>query len=249
MTTALRVFVNTLAPPVTLGWMDRTLGPVIRACNFRSEPPPVELRSRMQPAGRITYNDEDGRVVIASRVTLLGQYSMSSIYLHEVAHALCDRLPSKVRGHCPIFCLTMLILYERSKVLTHLVGLPSSVCFYDFADQPEGLSDVACWRAEVVRFLDFNRYKFRDAFAEDLPGLAELAWTEFTEKRQAQAAAFRAEQIRQQALVKKLESSNAELELKLKFEGSRADIWTAAAVGGWILVFLYVLALTPWALS
>ena len=233
MSQALRVFVNTTAPPAISGWFDSMLAPAIHACRFASEPPPVEVRSRMQPAGRIRRDDEDGRVVLAGRATLWTRFTLTSVYLHEVAHALCHALPGteKTGPHGPVFCLVLSCLYRRAAVVPHLSQLPDSVSFYDFTDCPADLDGVVDWRAEVVRFLtaESSRLANSPCNAEALAAGALEAWQTFVSGRFAAEQARTAELARQRLLNRRLIKLSARLRTSYRSNAG----WVVCAVVGW----------------
>lgn len=237
MSQALRVFVNAPAPPVVSGWLAGALAPAIQSCRFAGEPPPVELRSRMRPAGRIRPGDEDGRVVLAGRAALWSRHALASVYLHEVAHALCNRLSDhqEVEPHGPVFCLVMSCLYRRAAAVPHLSELPGSVGFYDFADRPGALSHVADWRAEVVRFLDAECCALASASctAEELAPHACAAWQGFIAARIASGERMQADCARHERLVADLALRNSELNSDLATSKDATLGWSLMAMVGW----------------
>lgn len=233
MTNNLKVFVNAPAPLVVAGWLDKVLGSAIQACRFAGDPPPVELRSRMQPAGLFRPGDTDGRVLLAGRATLWSRFSLVQTYLHEVGHALCERALHEhhIEAHGPVFCLVVACLYQRAAAIGHLAGLPSSISFYDFADQPRALANVADWRSEVVRFLTTESRKLAESesSAESLPENAQESWSRFISSRDERAK----DELETAKQAAELTQENSKLQAKVMAYRSNLKLWISVASIGW----------------
>jgi hypothetical protein len=199
----------------------------------------------MQSAGLTRRHDEDGRVLLAGRATLWGRFTLASVYLHEVAHALCFKLSDsqKIDSHGPIFCLILSCLYSRASMVPHLSGLPASISFYDFSDCPRELEDVHDWRAEIVRFLNTECRKLANSScsAEALAIGAQTAWSDFLNARSAKIKDW----DRSKKIIAELTLKNSNLSSDLA-EAKRFFIpLLLIALGGWGCAILFVLTMNP----